>query len=127
LASGVVVLGFGVTAMKRREFILLLGGASAAWPLAARAQQAAMPVIGFLNSEMPDAFTTTTLPAFRQGRSGDRENPFGSSHFQSVLPDYVSLEGYVAGTLLLEGLKRAGRQLDTEKRGGRIRTSAFRN
>src|SRR5262245_36618111 len=87
-----MILGFGVSAMKRRAFItLLIGGATTTWPLAARAQQATSTIrrIGFL---LPGVARTTAvrglLEAFREGLK-----EYGWVEGQNIIIDYRFAEG----------------------------------
>ena len=83
--------------MRRREFISLIGGASVAWPLAARAQQPVMPVIGYLDTA--SASTTTQLTAaFRQGlgAAGFEEGRNVAIEYRWPEGDYDKLPSFAA-------------------------------
>jgi putative ABC transport system substrate-binding protein len=86
-----------VTDVRRREFITLLGGAAAAWPVMAQAQQPAMPVIGFIHPGYPNA-ASSFLAAFHQGlkKAGFVEGQNAAIEYRWAGGQFDSIPGLVA-------------------------------
>ena len=81
--------------MRRREFLGLISG-TAAWPLAARAQQTGMPVIGVLSPQSAGPTTASRIAGFLQGLSetqymAGRTDPFGKAEYEKLSMSYLRL------------------------------------
>jgi putative ABC transport system substrate-binding protein len=90
--------------MRRRDFIKVIGGGAAAWPLVARAQQAAMPVVGFINAASPTKGYERNVAAFLKG--------LGETGFvdgQNVTVEYRWAGGKTTGCRQWRPISCAGR------------------
>jgi putative tryptophan/tyrosine transport system substrate-binding protein len=100
----------------RREFITLLGGAAAAWPLVARAQQARIPVIAYLHSASPEPYASM-IAAFQNGLA-----EAGYVDGQNVKIDYRWAEGHLAVPRIVIATWLSQRRLSTAGLGSAAKT-----